>query len=54
MVPGRGDRAVLELQEDAPKPGWGTNLVITMAKNRIVAMEEHRRGRKARRLAGVG
>lgn len=53
VVPGAGNRAVLELREEAPKSGWGTNIVITMADRRIVAMEEHRRARKARRLANV-
>jgi predicted SnoaL-like aldol condensation-catalyzing enzyme len=52
-VPGRGDRAVLELREKAQKPGWGTNIVITMADGKIVAMQEHRGSRKARRVANV-
>ena len=54
LVPGRGDRALLELREKAPKPAWGTNIVITMSDDMIVAMEEHRRSRKARRVANVG
>jgi len=54
VVPGRADRAVLELREDAPRSGWGTNIVITMVDGRIVAMDEHRRSGTARRLAGVG
>lgn len=53
LVPGLGDRAILELREEHPNPGGGTNIVLTMAGNRIVAMEEHRRSRKARRIAGV-
>lgn len=53
MLVGRGDRAVLELREQAPGSGWGTNLVITVAEHRIVAMEERRRAQKAQRLAGV-
>jgi len=44
---------VLELRQELPKPGSGTNIVITMAESRIVAMEEQRRASKARRLAGV-
>jgi hypothetical protein len=54
LVPGRGDSAVLELREVTPKSSWETNIVITMADYKIVAMEEHRRARKAHRLANVG
>lgn len=54
LVPGGGDRAVLELRQEHPNPGDGTNLVLTMAGSRIVAMEGHRRTRKARRVAEVG
>ena len=54
LFPGRGDRAFLELREEAPKSDWGTNIVLTMADGRIVAMDEQRRAGKARRLAGVG
>lgn len=53
MVPGRRDRAMLELREEHPNPGGGTNIVLTMADSRIVAMEEHRRSRKARRIAEI-
>lgn len=53
LVPGRRDRAVLELREEHPNPGRGTNIVLTMADSRIVVMEEHPRTRKARRAAGV-
>ena len=54
LVPGRGDRAILELREDAPGSGWGTNIVLTMAERRIIAMDEQRHDRKARRMADVG
>jgi len=53
LLTGRGDRAVLELREQSPNPGIGTNIVVTVANRQIVAMEEHRRTRKARRLAQV-
>ncbi len=54
LLPGRGDRAVLVLREEAPRSSWGTNIVITMAGSKIVAMDEQRRAGKARRLAQVG
>lgn len=44
---------MLELREEHPNPGGGTNIVLTMEGSRIVAMEEHRRSRKARRIAGL-
>lgn len=54
LAAGQHDRAVLELREEHPKPGGGTNIVLTVLNGRIVAMEEHRRARKARRIARVG
>lgn len=53
LVSGRQDRAVLEIHEEHPKPGNRINIVLTMANGRVVAMEQHRRASKARRLADV-
>jgi len=53
LVPGRRDRAVLEMHEEHPRPGNRINIVLTMADGRVVAMEQHRRASKARRLADV-
>ena len=52
LVPGRRDRAVLEMHEEHPRPGNRINIVITVADGKVVAMEQHRRA-KARRLADV-
>lgn len=53
LVPGDQDRAVLEMHEQHPRPGNRMNIVITMANGRVIAMEQHRRASKARRLAEV-
>lgn len=45
------NKAILQLREEAPKPGLRSNIVLTMGEGRITSMEEFRSPKKAMRAA---
>lgn len=49
LKPGPVDKAILQLREEAPRPGLRSHIVMTVCDGRITSMEEFRSPRKAMR-----